>query len=82
MAARASVRPKKQEPEPVSDPVHVEERIRQRAYEIYLQRAGQSGTALDDWIQAETEITHTVEQNYVERDEPATGSSVRIPIES
>jgi hypothetical protein len=75
MAARASVRPKvspkKQEPEPVP----IEERIRQRAYEIYLQRDGREGTALDDWHQAESEITHTVEQNYVHRDEAATSTS-------
>jgi hypothetical protein len=62
MAARATVKPKRQAPKPV----HIEDRIRQRAYEIYLQRDGQDGTALDDWLRAETEITHTVEQNYVE----------------
>lgn len=65
MAARATVRPKKSEPKSVP----LEERIRLRAYEIYLQREGQDGSALDDWLQAETEITHTIEQNYFHRDE-------------
>jgi len=34
----------------------VEERIRQRAYEIYLQRGGAEGSEVDDWLQAEEEI--------------------------
>jgi Protein of unknown function (DUF2934) len=71
MAARASVKLKKQ----AAKPIPIEQRIRQRAYEIYLQRDGREGTALDDWLQAETEITHTVEQIYVHRAESATSSS-------
>ena len=34
----------------------LEERIRIRAYEIYLQRGGEDGSELDDWLQAEQEI--------------------------
>ena len=34
-----------------------EQEIRNRAYEIYLQRAGQSGYELEDWLQAERELT-------------------------
>jgi hypothetical protein len=34
-----------------------EEEIRNRAYEIYLQRGGQSGHELEDWLQAEPELT-------------------------
>lgn len=68
MAARASIKPKKQAPKPIP----IEERIRQRAYEIYLRREGREGNALGDWLQAETEITHTVEQNYVHRGEAST----------
>jgi Protein of unknown function (DUF2934) len=34
----------------------LEERIRVRAYEIYLQRGGEDGSELDDWLQAEQEI--------------------------
>ena len=34
----------------------VEEIIRQRAYEIYLQRGGKVGSAMEDWLQAEQDI--------------------------
>ena len=33
------------------------ERIHLRAYELYEQRARQDGHALDDWLQAEAELT-------------------------
>ncbi len=33
-----------------------EEHIRQRAYEIYLERDGTPGSALEDWLQAEREL--------------------------
>lgn len=32
-----------------------EEAIRQRAFEIYLARGGESGHELDDWLRAERE---------------------------
>ena len=34
----------------------LEERIQQRAHEIYLERGGMDGSAVDDWLQAEEEI--------------------------
>ena len=34
-----------------------EQQIRIRAYEIYLQRGGQPGNELEDWLQAEGELT-------------------------
>ena len=34
-----------------------EQEIRNRAYEIYLQRGGQPGCELEDWLQAERELT-------------------------
>jgi hypothetical protein len=34
-----------------------EQEIRIRAYEIYLQRGGQAGNELEDWLQAERELT-------------------------
>ena len=34
-----------------------EQQIRIRAYEIYLQRGGQPGYELEDWLQAERELT-------------------------
>ena len=33
-----------------------EERIRHRAYELYLRRGNQPGSEIDDWPQAEEEI--------------------------
>lgn len=34
-----------------------EQEIRHRAYEIYLERGEQSGRDLDDWFQAERELS-------------------------
>ena len=34
----------------------VEERIRQRAYELYILRGSASGSEVEDWLQAEEEI--------------------------
>ena len=34
-----------------------EQEIRVRAYEIYLKRGGQPGHELEDWLQAERELT-------------------------
>jgi Protein of unknown function (DUF2934) len=34
-----------------------EQEIRNRAYEIYLQRGGLPGYELEDWLQAERELT-------------------------
>jgi hypothetical protein len=34
----------------------LEEKIRRRAYEIYLERGEQPGSELDDWFQAEREL--------------------------
>ena len=34
-----------------------DEEIRKRAYEIYLQRGRQRGYELEDWLQAERELT-------------------------
>ena len=35
----------------------LEREIRDRAYEIYLQRGAQPGYELEDWLQAERELT-------------------------
>jgi len=40
----------------------LEERIRRRAYELYVERGNQSGSEVDDWLQAEEEVRHTQEQ--------------------
>jgi hypothetical protein len=34
----------------------LEERIRRRAHELYIERGSQSGSDLDDWLRAEKEI--------------------------
>ena len=45
-------------------PVSLEERIRQRAYDLYVSRGNQSGSELDDWLQAEQEIQTGEEQFF------------------
>jgi hypothetical protein len=40
-------------PEPMQ-----EHAIRQRAYEVYVQRGRANGHAVDDWSKAEAEIVH------------------------
>src|SRR5205807_697147 len=40
----------------LTEDVPTEERIRQRAHEIYLQRGDGVGSELDDWLEAEREI--------------------------
>lgn len=42
-----------------------EERIRNRAYQLYEQRGGSGGDAESDWLRAETEIdTETTGQDH------------------
>lgn len=48
--------------EPAPEDLPLEERIRQRAHELYLARNGGSGSDLDDWLQAEEEIQEAMEQ--------------------
>ena len=44
--------------EPLIETLPLEERIRQRAKELYVERGNQFGSELDDWLQAEKEIVH------------------------
>ena len=44
----------------------VEERIRQRAHEIWLERGGQDGSDIDDWLQAEQEIVGSEPEHTAE----------------
>jgi hypothetical protein len=39
-----------------------EERIRLRAYERYGERVNESGSELDDWVQAEEQVLQAQEQ--------------------
>jgi len=43
--------------EGAADSLRAEE-IRRRAYEIYLERGGQSEREMGDWLQAERELDH------------------------
>ncbi len=59
MAGSAKIRPRKRlEPQRPG----LEEQIRQRAHEIYLQRGGQDGSELNDWLQAEEEVLRAREE--------------------
>jgi hypothetical protein len=40
----------------------LDERVRRRAYELYVERGNESGSELDDWLQAEEEIQRAEEQ--------------------
>jgi hypothetical protein len=40
-----------------SDPYELEHKIRERAQELYEQRGREDGHELDDWLQAEEEVT-------------------------
>ena len=47
---------------PQIETLALEDRIRRRAYELYIERGNQSGSELDDWLQAEEEIQRVEEQ--------------------
>ena len=44
----------------------LEDQIRRRAYELYVQRGNESGSELDDWLQAEEEILRAHEDTLVD----------------
>jgi DUF2934 family protein len=48
--------------EPPVETLLLEERIRRRAYELYVLRGNQSGSEYDDWLQAEEEIRRAQEE--------------------
>ena len=48
--------------EPPVETLPLEERILRRAYELYVLQGNQSGSELDDWLQAEEEIRRAKEQ--------------------
>jgi Protein of unknown function (DUF2934) len=56
----ARAKPRVAEPEKLP----LEERIRQRAYELYVQRGNESGSEFEDWLQAEEEIQAAEEQKF------------------
>jgi hypothetical protein len=42
------------------DPAQIDERIRERAYEIYQERGFHDDHALEDWLVAKAEVLHTM----------------------
>lgn len=46
-----------------SENLSLEEQIQRRAYELYVERGNQSGSELDDWLQAEEEILRRQEHS-------------------
>jgi hypothetical protein len=72
MASRAPAVPKKAAA-PKKDiekqSIPLEEQIRQRAHQIYLQRGGQNGSDLDDWFQAEAQLRLAEEEESLSRAE-------------
>lgn len=59
-----------------------QEKIAQRAYEIYLARGGQPGCEVDDWLRAEAELRQEVEQIAACAPEnPATRPAIRATAE-
>lgn len=57
------------------DTLPLQERIRRRAYELYVERGNQSGSELDDWLQAEDEILQAREEAVDESSEESFPAS-------
>ena len=51
---------------PPIETLSLEERVHRRAYELYVERGNESGSELDDWLQAEEEIRSAEEQTVKE----------------
>lgn len=41
-----------------------DQKIRQKAFELYMKRNGSEGSELDDWLKAEEEINRIEEERY------------------
>ena len=55
--------PRKEAAADPTEQLPLEERIQKRAYELYVLRGNESGSEMDDWLQAEDEIRAVEEQN-------------------
>jgi hypothetical protein len=63
MIAKSKTRqPRSIKPAESSD---IENRIRDRAYQLYEQRGSVDGFALDDWLQADAEVLRAQKQRKV-----------------
>jgi hypothetical protein len=58
----ATARRKERQPKSETESLPLEEQIRRRAYELYVERGSESGSELDDWLRAEEEIRSILEQ--------------------
>jgi hypothetical protein len=45
----------------------LEERVRLRAHQLYIERGNESGSEMDDWLQAEEELS-AAQEEHRERD--------------
>lgn len=52
-----------------------QEQIRQRAYQLYLERGARPGSAFDDWMKAEQEILRKREEAIDEASEESFPAS-------
>ena len=52
--------------EPQVEKLALKEKIRRRAYELYVLRGNESGSELDDWLQAEEEFRRSYEEAFDE----------------
>jgi hypothetical protein len=57
----------------------IEEQVRLRAYERYLQRGSEPGSELADWLQAEVEIRRAQEQ-VIDEASPASFPGTDPPV--
>ena len=51
---------------PAIEMLSLEQRVQRRAYELYIERGNESGSELDDWLQAEEEIRRAEEESLDE----------------
>ncbi len=58
-----------------NETLSLEERVRRRAYELYVRRGNQSGSELDDWLQAEEEVRRAQERAIDESSEESFPAS-------
>jgi hypothetical protein len=50
-----------------SSTLPLEERVRLRAHQLYIERGNESGSEIDDWLQAEEELS-AAQEARLERD--------------
>jgi len=60
--------------EPPAETGDIQEQIRQRAYELFEQRGCQHGFDVEDWLQAEAEVTAKVARKETTEQERTSAS--------